>query len=185
MAYFAIDALAISIHAPRTGSDDFLVIFRVACCISIHAPRTGSDAGVSADLRSEHNFNPRSPHGERQCSLPQPLGAFQISIHAPRTGSDLETTSDWCQIEVFQSTLPARGATAIACLTDTLANFNPRSPHGERPNCTSWGCYLQHNFNPRSPHGERLFSDAFDVRLQHFNPRSPHGERRVRIVFRW
>ena len=101
----------------------------------------------------------------------------------------------------FQSTLPARGATAIACLTDTLANFNPRSPHGERhsesiqpligadfnprsphgerPNCTSWGCYLQHNFNPRSPHGERLFSDAFDVRLQHFNPRSPHGERRL------
>ena len=46
MAYFAIDALAISIHAPRTGSDDFLVIFRVACCISIHAPRTGSDLEV-------------------------------------------------------------------------------------------------------------------------------------------
>mgnify|MGYP007128232269 CR=1 FL=1 len=95
MAYFAIDALAISIHAPRTGSDDFLVIFRVACCISIHAPRTGSDA-------VEQRTN---------------LGAGY--------------------------------------------------------------------FNPRSPHGERLFSDAFDVRLQHFNPRSPHGERRVRIVFRW
>ena len=110
MAYFAIDALAISIHAPRTGSDDFLVIFRVACCISIHAPRTGSDAGVSADLRSEHNFNPRSPHGERQCSLPQPLGAFQISIHAPRTGSDGNRLSDGHACE-FQSTLPARGAT--------------------------------------------------------------------------
>ena len=132
MAYFAIDALAISIHAPRTGSDDFLVIFRVACCISIHAPRTGSDAGVSADLRSEHNFNPRSPHGERHIGL-QPrqriavisihaprtgsdpmdgiqLSLFGISIHAPRTGSDGNRLSDGHACE-FQSTLPARGAT--------------------------------------------------------------------------
>ncbi len=68
MAYFAIDALAISIHAPRTGSDDFLVIFRVACCISIHAPRTGSDAVEQRTNLGAGYFNPRSPHGERRGS---------------------------------------------------------------------------------------------------------------------
>ena len=56
-------------------------------------------------------FNPRSPHGERPHSTARPL----IS---PR----------------FQSTLPARGATALVqFIRRTAGNFNPRSPHGERP----------------------------------------------------
>ena len=79
----------ISIHAPRTGSDDCLSQSPRAICISIHAPRTGSD---SARLQS---------------CLDAP-----ISIHAPRTGSDCWCLR-YCQMEfVFQSTLPARGATA-------------------------------------------------------------------------
>ena len=156
---------------------------------------------MSADLRSEHNFNPRSPHGERQCSLPQPLGAFQISIHAPRTGSDLETTSDWCQIEVFQSTLPARGATRFSPFARARRSyFNPRSPHGER-RALRLRMQPDGHFNPRSPHGERPNAPKFGKHRQlisihaprtgsdtiplfsafvqrHFNPRSPHGERR-------
>ena len=58
-------------------------------CISIHAPRTGSDSRSSGRAWTAGNFNPRSPHGER------PL---QVTI--------LSTTDG------FQSTLPARGATA-------------------------------------------------------------------------
>ena len=157
---------------------------------------------MSADLRSEHNFNPRSPHGERQCSLPQPLGAFQISIHAPRTGSDLETTSDWCQIEVFQSTLPARGATRFSPFARARRSyFNPRSPHGER-RALRLRMQPDGHFNPRSPHGERPNAPKFGKHRQlisihaprtgsdtiplfsafvqrHFNPRSPHGERHI------
>ena len=69
---------------------------------------------------SVDNFNPRSPHGERQRDSWQP---------------NLAT--------LFQSTLPARGATASACTcAGQYTDFNPRSPHGERPHC-------------RSPHGER------------------------------
>ena len=60
---------AISIHAPRTGSD--ALVRRQPLCrvlgISIHAPRTGSDT------RFQH-LN---------------LVDVFISIHAPRTGSDL------------------------------------------------------------------------------------------------
>ena len=34
--------------------------------ISIHAPRTGSDGALLCAVRDTINFNPRSPHGERQ-----------------------------------------------------------------------------------------------------------------------
>ena len=122
----------ISIHAPRTGSDHGN---RRACArrfISIHAPRTGSDVFADAHGRITAHFNPRSPHGERHGVLGYSPIAFEfqstlsargatggiqhfvpaiaISIHAPRTGSD--------------GRAGAYGADA--------ADFNPRSPHGER-----------------------------------------------------
>ena len=57
------------------------------------------------------DFNPRSPHGERQAVL---------------------IASTCCL--VFQPTLPARGATEMEQEYIYDANdFNPRSPHGERP----------------------------------------------------
>ena len=79
--------------------------------ISIHAPRTGSDRAICR-LRC------------RQA----------ISIHAPRTGSDGISRARRCAILPFQSTLPARGATHLLQPIGLLyRNFNPRSPHGERP----------------------------------------------------
>ena len=78
----------ISIHAPRTGSDDLQSSRLLADRISIHAPRTGSDVDVANVPNQEEpfqstlpargatpptpaatppaiDFNPRSPHGER------------------------------------------------------------------------------------------------------------------------
>ena len=100
----------ISIHAPRTGSDANLQLVAAQHIISIHAPRTGSDGRISSERCVEHDFNPRSPHGERlQCwwfwlrssdfNPRSPHGErlrggflrrclVTISIHAPRTGSD-------------------------------------------------------------------------------------------------
>ena len=62
----ALNVVAISIHAPRTGSDQRLYNAFADRGISIHAPRTGSDT----------NCGEHSPH------------IYAISIHAPRTGSD-------------------------------------------------------------------------------------------------
>ena len=63
-----------------------------------------------APICSSSNFNPRSPHGERQ------------------NGASVNTG-----FITFQSTLPARGATAFSLAVAALvADFNPRSPHGER-----------------------------------------------------
>ena len=58
--------------------------------ISIHAPRTGSDqTNALADSFLPFHFNPRSPHGERLSPpLAFPPALRYISIHAPRTGSD-------------------------------------------------------------------------------------------------
>ena len=104
-----------------------------------------------------------------------------ISIHAPRTGSDAQNLYPAVDAVTFQSTLPARGATAQHCaLNVQRRDFNPRSPHGERRfdqkrcvrrvifqstlparGATHWkksARNLQNHFNPRSPHGERQFA---------------------------
>ena len=80
----------------------------------------------------------------------------------------------------FQSTLPARGATNTIYLFLAYAdNFNPRSPHGERPAQRTWTSAWR-DFNPRSPHGERPAQRTWTSAWRDFNPRSPHGERRAR-----
>ena len=101
--------------------------------ISIHAPRTGSDVSFISLNKTNFHFNPRSPHGERHDIVKVPHCSLYISIHAPRTGSDKRIDAAFFCVTVFQSTLPARGATH-SCFAFSVAssNFNPRSPHGER-----------------------------------------------------
>ena len=147
----------ISIHAPRTGSDERMTSrLSRQQAISIHAPRTGSDSPVPRTCHAPPYFNPRSPHGER----PHPLGcAFFVaqnfnprSPHGERLCQKGRNPND----STFQSTLPARGATRFK--RQTIANesdFNPRSPHGERRTSPSIRTRPKRYFNPRSPHGER------------------------------
>ena len=77
--------------------------------ISTHAPRTGSDSIIDYQSAGFTDFNPRSPHGERQ-RRSERFQLVRISTHAPRTGSDC----------------------FARCLVVLIVNFNPRSPHGER-----------------------------------------------------
>ena len=80
--------------------------------ISIHAPRTGSDALEKIGTKPADSFQSTLPARGATCTLADVVRGTAISIHAPRTGSDF---------------LPPRGR-----LVHT--DFNPRSPHGERPN---------------------------------------------------
>ena len=129
--------LAISIHAPRMGSD-LIVTWsirpdtyfnprspdgerldfgcrRLPCLeISIHAPRMGSDRLPRPAVPSREYFNPRSPDGERPCGPQSTGGARLISIHAPRMGSDPLDSMDMTTDSEFQSTLPGWGATQSA-----------------------------------------------------------------------
>ena len=81
---------AISIHAPREGSDTWQWNYTTSTTISIHAPREGSDQVYFMDSKRES----------------------AISIHAPREGSDARLGGDVIPGSLFQSTLPVRGATA-------------------------------------------------------------------------
>ena len=219
----------ISIHAPRTGSDghalanpqcggefqstlpargatfraalgDGIIVFQSTLpargathsesiivqpkTISIHAPRTGSD---------QDDFRRNVP--------------CDISIHAPRTGSDTIFAIRQSAQKLFQSTLPARGATYLLHPMERFSNyFNPRSPHGERhtyiiPHLFAF--VFQSTLPARGATAEdpaiaalAEFQSTLPARgatlghgvaasvLGDFNPRSPHGERREQALYK-
>ena len=194
--------------------------------ISIHAPRTGSDSSILPPTAWTADFNPRSPHGERQQRRRRAVRTCAFQSTLPARGATYVGNHS-AAYSAFQSTLPARGATLRWTVKNTrLENFNPRSPHGERHNALHTDS-AEYNFNPRSPHGERLdcqgkrvyrsqFQSTLPARgatawtagmlswtrrisihaprtgsdpaeppaaaraASNFNPRSPHGERRGR-----
>ena len=80
--------------------------------ISIHAPCTGSDREPPRLTRAGRDFNPRSLHGERRLS---DAGKGRKRPHFnPRSlhGERLNMVTKDTTAAQFQSTLPARGATA-------------------------------------------------------------------------
>ena len=150
--------------------------------ISIHAPREGRD----------HSDGSASPSGK-------------ISIHAPREGRDRHAAHLYRGGLRFQSTRPARGATADGQpLVLHREHFNPRAPRGARPS----GAILTPNATwisihaPREgrdrPCPRRLTESAVfqstrpargatrpfcqnQRRHEHFNPRAPRGARPVSV----
>ena len=176
---------------PARGATEYLQHAPGQNCISIHAPRTGSDGRCRYHSFRHTHFNPRSPHGERHLSdwllLQSNINFNPRSPHGERR---LRISAHTVSRKLFQSTLPARGATGAApegrngsgisihaprtgsdvisrsFLSVLQVDFNPRSPHGERQKNLSKGHCVMRHFNPRSPHGERLFGAAH---------RLPHG----------
>ena len=123
----------ISIHAPRTGSDEISFagspqrhLFQSTLPargatygdlvkysdnpFQSTLPARGATCPPKRSCFRQRHFNPRSPHGERRLFVTGLLTAQEISIHAPRTGSD-----QWRKSAMTRS-----------------PDFNPRSPHGER-----------------------------------------------------
>ena len=82
--------------------------------------------------------------------------------------------------DVFQSTLPARGATnGIRRRGAALEDFNPRSPHGERPRFHP-RLVAQPAFQSTLPARGATIDPLTNVAIScDFNPRSPHGERPI------
>ena len=80
--------------------------------ISIHAPRVGSDSARACPTRRTRYFNPRSPRGERPWLMTGKgiNGIFQSTL--PAWGATSSRDSHLPSCSGFQSTLPAWGATA-------------------------------------------------------------------------
>ena len=105
---------AISIHAPREGSDHFRAVDKTVKWISIHAPREGSDRRPGRPTLQYTRFlstlPARGATGDKRVYFQK----RPISIHAPREGSDTDATACKVTEVLFLSTLPARGATGPA-----------------------------------------------------------------------
>ena len=129
----------------------------------------------------------------------EPLAS--VSIHAPRVGSDAASRYSHTGRGVFQSTLPAWGATSYAPLfrpvkmrfQSTLPVWGATGGMVRHPLDTlfqstlpAWGATgrtlttscKSSGFNPRSPRGERRNPRTIRAGHLSFNPRSPRGERR-------
>ena len=197
-----VDCL-ISTHAPRTGSDGKRVRQTGDCLSQFQPtlPARGATARHGFQLPRTLAFQPTLPARGATRHRIRHRGRPAISTHAPRTGSDEQKRA--AQKARYISTHAPRTGSDMhrACRNLSMTNFNPRSPHGERP-ITSSSANRPRNFNPRSPHGERrpggcrrvpqqeisthaprTGSDVTRVqsaaRADNFNPRSPHGERQT------
>ena len=106
--------LSISIHSPRMGRDaDALEAARKAMMISIHSPRMGRDQTVCAQRLQPDAISIHSPRMGRDSLAMSSATARAISIHSPRMGRDFH----------------------VSDCVKFCSNFNPLSPHGERPKC--------------------------------------------------
>ena len=103
-------AQLVSTHAPLAGSDGVRPLAApLGGLVSTHAPLAGSDVRYAQLATGSASFNPRSPCGERR-----------------------NTVSLRRCYEMFQPTLPLRGATSRCRAISSTRSFNPRSPCGER-----------------------------------------------------
>ena len=171
---------AISIHAPRTGSDKFRGIDDVMNALfqstlpARGATRTG--IAIMAATGFQSTLPARGATYLKQEGRAMYRQLFQSTL--PARGATTHRRHKYMQGAQFQSTLPARGATHLsAAEKPPSADFNPRSPHGERP---SESCIRRWE-GDISIHAPRTGSDwvsPFESRrASNFNPRSPHGER--------
>ena len=172
----------ISIHAPRTGSDENRM--RECGQAPDFNPRSphGERPDTQSDKRRGKNFNPRSPHGERRKLVKRGCFRFDFNPRSPHGERRQPSVRPSARPADFNPRSPHGERLHNAIYRRSGANFNPRSPHGERRSGRG-DAERKANFNPRSPHGERRdWQDDHQGKQSHFNPRSPHGERLRKVT---
>ena len=172
---------------PRSPHGERPLVF-VALCGTVSFQSTLPARGATGEqvrlIHAPFYFNPRSPHGERRCRR-----AWRRRIQAnfnPRSphGERRAQTPRRSLNAIFQSTLPARGATWRRSREPGEGFI---SIHAPRTGSDSHIVALRPH-DRISIHAPRTGSDWtccrwFAARM-HFNPRSPHGERRRRAHHR-
>ena len=97
-------------------------------CDAFQSTLPARGATLRADQRLHGEcFNPRSPRGGRRARC-RAARSIDVSIHAPRAGGDVGYARP-IRAHVFQSTLPARGATMRSA---TVADCESVSIHAPR-----------------------------------------------------
>ena len=145
--------------------------------ISIHALRKESDPGTLRLTKRSKNFNPHSPCGERPA---RPSGMSSPNLFQSTLPLRGATYSYWISpsVQIFQSTLPLRGATFSMRLVQHIVSISIHTPlAGSDGTARPWSRPCG-NFNPHSPCGERRGRRSSCLPSSYFNPHSPCGERR-------
>ena len=152
--YYALYYIIFQPTLPAWGATLTPISCKRLKTISIHAPRMGSDRD---NIRTWF--------------------FVYISIHAPRMGSDLSEASYRLYIRIFQSTLPAWGATCVfrcSVYGAVISIHAPRMGSDLVPLCDG----LVGRISIHAPRmGSDTKIDAVWRADSYFNPRSPHGER--------
>ena len=122
----------ISIHALRKESDPgTLRLTKRSKNFNPHSP-CGERPSPPAPSTRRANFNPHSPCGERPCWNIRPNAGSYFNPHSPCEERPARP-SGMSSPNLFQSTLPLRGATPpIRHQSRKKIHFNPHSPCGER-----------------------------------------------------
>ena len=130
--------IQISIHAPAWGATETLKVAAACHRISIHAPAWGATSPAFTSAPASTYFNPRSRMGSDRLHSDRLLLRI-ISIHAPRMGSD-QVLCLCGAVRDISIHAPRMGSDlhSVPLVVD-LMNFNPRSPHGERPRIRETG----------------------------------------------
>ena len=139
----------------------------------------GERRGTTSMDRDSKYFNPRSPCGERPFSLSLPSYSLMISIHAPRAGSDAGSDLDKRMTEIFQSTLPVRGATLVIQLVYTTLRISIHAPRAGSDTTEIDIAVRAMLFQSTPPvRGATMFNISTIRCSWNFNPRPPCGGRR-------
>ena len=152
----------------------------VALSISIHAPREGGDWSRGISVAYDRDFNPRPPRGGRHGLSDSRLrDLLNFNPRPPRGGRPMANLFIYVADLTFQSTPPARGATAGR---DRHFGRYPISIHAPReggdchmPKADNNNCRFQST--PPARGATRQGRREESIRC-YFNPRPPRGGRR-------
>ena len=140
---------------PVRASDVKIGLYCPCQFISTHAPRAGErPPEPDAPPARGHDFNPRSPCGERPMSSFAICSSLMISTHAPRAGERHGELSkeNPCWVK-FQTHAPRAGSDCSCGLHQTDALISTHAPRAGSDLHRRFGISASFNFNPRSPCG--------------------------------
>ena len=104
--------------------------------------------------RGHHDFNPRSPYGERPHSQNAEIGTRKFQSTLPLRGATVKCGGSKTT-NLFQSTLPLRGATRRPKYYNLFGGISIHAPLTGSDLAGQIFFRIFEYFNPRSPYGER------------------------------
>ena len=126
--------LSISIHSPRMGRDQDRFALMQRREISIHSPRMGRDNSSPVFRSFPTEFQSTLPAWGETDSASVSVTRKIISIHSPRMGRDRSQRLGNPLDDRISIHSPRMGRDPLpAFIRFPCGDFNPLSPHGERP----------------------------------------------------